>query len=205
MRIVPLIAVNKQDFYKEVLAGGGEGVMLKDLRAPYVQEGRPKSMYKAKRVEEVDCFVVGGEPGDEDAGWKLLIGNLNMSCITETGKVHMVARVSNLTLEDRIDASVCGKCAGKLSVRHENVAGKRKVLGTSCLSCGAVDPVPALNSKWMRRVAEVHGQEWTARVYRLKHAFVERWREGADGKAPEDCKVNLAQVQRRFENASLEL
>jgi ATP-dependent DNA ligase len=177
---------------------------LKDLTASYVHEGRPKSMYKAKRFEDVDAFVTGGERGEEGKGWELLIGNLEFSAHTETGKVWMVAKTSNLTLEQRIDATVCGQCGGALDVANENQDGKRVVTGTRCKTCNRNNPPPELNPAWRRRCAAIRGQEWTARVYRLKHAVVERWRtEGEDAKKPEECTVNLADIQRRFEIATM--
>ena len=67
-----------------------------------------------------------------------------------------------------------------------------------CEKCNQDYPPPALNPEWLNRVAEIRGQEWTARVYRLKHATVERWREGVDGKAPEECTINFKEITERF-------
>lgn len=202
MRLVPLVTTGKKEFYIKIVKEGGEGAMLKDLDAPYVEEGRPKSMFKQKRFEEVDAFVTGAEQGEKDKGWERLIGNLEFSCYTENGKRHMVAKCSNMTLEERIDVTVCGQCGGALDVKHENVDGKRVVHGTTCKSCARENPIPALNPEWRNRVAAIQGQEFTARVYRLKHAFIDRWRTvGVDSKPIEECTINLQQIQRRFEAA----
>lgn len=203
MRIAPIFSTNKLDKHKEILESGGEGLMIKDIKGHYVQKGRPKSMYKLKRYEEVDAFVTGANPGKKDKGWQLLIGDLEFSAFTETGKRHMVAKCANMPLEERIEASMCAKCGGEQDVSHDNVGGKRVILGTKCKSCGAENPGSVLNPAFLNRVACITGQEWTARVYRLKHAVIERWRtSGEDAKNPQDCTVNLKLVQRRFIRAA---
>lgn len=207
MRLVPIFVTGKAAKHKLILEQGGEGVMLKDIKAPYVQKGRPKSMYKLKRREEVDAFVTHSHPGDKDAGWHLLVGDIVFSSFTESGKLHEVAYCSNLTLEQRIEASRCGKCGGELLVQHDNVDGKRVVQGTTCKACGLVNGGSAtLNPAWMGRVACIVGQEWTARVFRLKHAVIERWRtEGEDAKSKHECKIDLKVVQMRFVRAAQNL
>jgi ATP-dependent DNA ligase len=45
--------------------GSIEGVMAKDLTAPYVQ-GRRKGMAKVKRERTIDCVVMGWRPGKEE-------------------------------------------------------------------------------------------------------------------------------------------
>lgn len=203
MRIVPLITKNKLATHKEILADGGEGLMLKDIDAPYTGRGRPKSMYKLKRYDEVDAFVTGFSPGKKGKGWELLVGDLEFSCYTETGKRHMVAKCSNFPLEDRIDMSHCATCGSPLNVNHDNVKGKRVILGTTCTGCHLVDGGAVLNASWLNRVACVQGQEWTARVYRLKHATIERWRtHGEDAKSQSECTVNLKDIQHRFQAAT---
>lgn len=204
MRLVPVITLSKKAFYEKTVAEGGEGAMLKLASGKYVQQGRPKEMYKAKRFEEVDAFVTGFDPAKEEKGWIGLVGNLRVSCYTETGALHEVAYPANLTLEDRIDATCCGKCNGKLDVKHDNVDGKRVVLDINCTECGAHRPIPALSKHWYGKVFEIRGQEWTARVYRLKHAFIERERKGVDGKDQKECTVNLKDIKHRFERVSVE-
>lgn len=205
MKLVPLILKGKKEAYKAILNQGGEGIMVKDIAGKYTSVGRPACMQKVKRHEEVDCFVTGFDPGDEDNGWFGLVGALIFSCFTEKGVKHEVAKASNFELADRLKMTVCSNCAGELDVKHDNVGGKRKILDITCLGCGAKYPAPALRKEWYNRVAEVQGQEWTSRVYRLKHAFIQRWREGVDAKAAEDCTINLADVQRRFQRAAVSL
>lgn len=202
MKLVKLVFKDKKNFYEGIVRDGGEGVMLKSKDGQYIQQGRPDCMQKAKRFEEVDAFVSGFEPGDQESGWFGLVGSLIFSCYLEnSGNTHEVAKCSNLDLQQRIDASVCGNCGGKLDVKHDNVNGKRVILGTSCSQCKANRPSPALAQHWYKRVFEVKGQEWTARVFRLKHAVMERERVGVDGKSPKECTINLRDIQERFVRA----
>lgn len=199
MRLVPLIITDKKAFHKAQVDKGDEGTMLKLASGKYVQKGRPDCMYKNKRHEEVDAFVTGFDPADEDKGWFGLVGNLRLSCYTETGALHEVAYPANLELADRIDATVCGNCGSALDVRHENRDGKRVVVTIRCIACGKDRPPVALAKHWKDKVFEVKGQEMTSRVWRLKHACLVRERVGADGKRPEDCTINLGNIKARFE------
>lgn len=50
----------KRKLYNDVLARGGEGIMLKRLDAMYMQGGRPTdNWYKAKKSTTFDCVVMG--------------------------------------------------------------------------------------------------------------------------------------------------
>lgn len=205
MKLVPLVEFNKEAFYLDIVAKGGEGIMLKDVSATYSGDGRPKAMFKVKRFEEVDAFVIGGERGEEGKGWWWLIGNVDFGCHVADGTTFMVARCTNLVLEERIDASFSACCSSPLAVNHDNIDGKRTVLGTSCSKCGAVNPDPVLNPAWLGRVAAIQGQEWTVRSYRLKHAVCERWRvSGEDAKRSEECTLDLDAVKARLEAAVAE-
>lgn len=201
MKLVPVYPTGKKEFYEAIVQSGGEGIMLKDCKASYTGRGRPRAMYKAKRFEEVDAFVSGMLEGDEDKGWLGLVGSLEFSCYTETGKKHPVAFCSNIPLEDRKAATVSRCCGEPVKVNDQNVGGKRVVISVQCPKCGMSPPQPAINPAWLGRVAEVRGQEYTARVFRLKHATIERWRSGVDGKSPQECKISLKDIQRRFTNA----
>jgi DNA ligase-1 len=57
-------APDKQKLYDDVLARGGEGIMLKRLDALYLQGARPaNNWYKAKRSATFDCVVMGFTKG----------------------------------------------------------------------------------------------------------------------------------------------
>jgi ATP-dependent DNA ligase len=54
----------KRKLYKDVLARGGEGIMLKRLDANYLQGGRPaNNWYKAKKSATFDCVIMGFSKG----------------------------------------------------------------------------------------------------------------------------------------------
>lgn len=202
INLVPFVSKDKRAFYETLVQAGGEGVVFKDVNAEYVEgPSRTRAMFKAKRFEEFDAFVTGFKPGEEEGGWELLVGALEFSCVTESGQNHPIAFCSNLTLEDRKLATRCGNCRAVLSVNDVNLDGKRRIMGTKCTGCAAENPPPVMNLEWKNRVAEIRGQEFTSRVFRLKHATIERWRVGADGKTPEECVINLAIIKARFERA----
>jgi ATP-dependent DNA ligase len=50
----------KQKLYRDILKTGGEGIMLKNLNAVYLQGGRPaNNWYKAKKSATYDCVIMG--------------------------------------------------------------------------------------------------------------------------------------------------
>lgn len=54
----------KQSLYRRVMSNGGEGIMLKNLHATYLQGGRPVgNWWKAKRSATFDCVVTGFTKG----------------------------------------------------------------------------------------------------------------------------------------------
>ena len=89
-------------------------------------------------------FISGHLPGDEEKGRLGLVGSLEFSCYTESGKIHPVAYCSNIPLEDRKSATVCGNCGSKLYVKDDNVDGKRRVTLVRCEKCNQDYPPPAL-------------------------------------------------------------
>ncbi len=69
----------------------GEGVVAKDLRAPY-RPGERKGMVKVKRVRTIDAVVAGYRPGKE-AG---TVGSLILGLYDGAGKLHVVGHSSGL-------------------------------------------------------------------------------------------------------------
>lgn len=194
---VPIEKGNKKSFYNMIVQSGGEGIMLKNLDFPYeASSSRTKAMYKVKRFEELDLFVTGFAPGETGAGWEKLVGGLEVSGYCETtNSLHPTAWVTNMTLEDRIQATCCPKCGVPMTVQTRNENGKRVVEWVKCLEHG--EQPPQLNIAWMNRVFVVRGQEITARVLRLKHATIISERHD---KEPTECKVPLATWRAKFES-----
>jgi ATP-dependent DNA ligase len=197
IEVVPFHTTGKKELYDEIVKEGGEGIMLKDMDAPYeASSSRTKAMFKVKRFEEIDGFVTGFAPGDPGSGWEKVIGGLEISAYDEsTRALHPIAWVTNLSFEDRAEATVCPVCSQQMQVDWHNDNGKRVILGVECREHGV--QAPALNQKWFNRVYVIRGQEITARVLRLKHAVIVSER---NDKAPEDCTIPLAAWRAKFES-----
>jgi ATP-dependent DNA ligase len=74
----------------------GEGVVAKDLRAPY-RPGERKGMVKVKRVRTIDAVVAGYRPGKE-AG---TVGSLILGLYDDGGRLHVVGHSSGLRAAEK--------------------------------------------------------------------------------------------------------
>lgn len=82
-----------EKFYKESLGAGNEGVMMKNLKAPYKPGSRVGFMIKFKpTMKELDLVIVGAEWGTgKRAGW---LSSFVLACRDEeTGKFYEVGKV----------------------------------------------------------------------------------------------------------------
>jgi ATP-dependent DNA ligase len=70
---------------------GGEGVVAKELGAPY-RPGQRKGMVKVKRVRTIDAVVVGYRPGKEEG----TVGSLILG-LYDGGKLRVVGHTSGLS------------------------------------------------------------------------------------------------------------
>lgn len=70
---------------------GGEGVVAKELAAPY-RPGQRKGMVKVKRVRTIDAVVVGYRPGKEEG----TVGSLILGLYDDGGQLHVVGHSSGL-------------------------------------------------------------------------------------------------------------
>jgi ATP-dependent DNA ligase len=68
-----------------------EGVMAKDLTAPYV-EGKRKGMAKVKRERTIDCVVMGWRPGKEEG----TVGSLILG-LYDGGELRSVGHISGFS------------------------------------------------------------------------------------------------------------
>lgn len=157
---------SKKEFYKRVISEGGEGVILKNLQSKYVDSSsRSRTGWvKVKRRQEYDAFVTGFKPGEPGSGWEGLVGALEFSIYdSDTGSTHVLGYASNLTMENR----------KKISIKKD----------------GQLQLLPAVYGK----VAEISGQDISARSLRLSHCTIDRWRSKAnpDGKTPEACRYSM--------------
>ena len=93
---------DKEEYVREVLESGGEGVVFKDLDAPYSLGSRPRSWLKLKRKDIVDAIIIGFGKGKE---WdkKGLIGSVELGIFDEGGQLRSIGRVSSLPLKNRLE------------------------------------------------------------------------------------------------------
>ncbi len=75
---------------------GGEGVVAKELTAPY-RPGQRKGMVKVKRVRTIDAVVVGYRPGKEEN----TVGSLILGLYDPDGKLHVVGHSSGLRAAEK--------------------------------------------------------------------------------------------------------
>jgi ATP-dependent DNA ligase len=74
----------------------GEGVVAKDLGAPY-RPGQRTGMVKVKRVRTIDAVVAGYRPGKEEG----TVGSLILGLYDQQGKLHVVGHSSGLRAAEK--------------------------------------------------------------------------------------------------------
>lgn len=166
---LPYEKLDKKKYLESIWAAGGEGVVLKNLRANYEDSSsrRRDAWVKVKKRVEFDCFVTGFKRGEKDAGYENLVGALEFSVRLTSGKTHVLGYPINMTLEERQRISVYDK------------------------ETDAVSLLPEMYNK----VAEISGQDISARELRLSHCTLDRWRDQpGDTKLPEECVVDMADL-----------
>ena len=97
-----LVFAGKEQYLKKVIESGGEGVILKDLAAPYSLGARPRSWLKIKRSSTVDAIIIGFDSGME---WnkKGLIGSIELGVFDECGDLRSIGRVSSFPFQKRME------------------------------------------------------------------------------------------------------
>ncbi|MGB0092958.1 MAG: ATP-dependent DNA ligase [Solirubrobacteraceae bacterium] len=148
--------------------GSGEGVVAKDVGAPY-RPGQRVGMVKVKRVRTIDAVVAGYRPGKEMD----TVGSLILGLYDEAGELHVVGHSSGLRAAEK--RALVGKLAP-----YET--GKR----------GHGDPSRWKSEKdleWIglrpELVVEVTFDHVSAG--RIRHGTkILRWRED---KAPQECRL----------------
>jgi ATP-dependent DNA ligase len=74
----------------------GEGVVAKDLRAPY-RPGERKGMVKVKRVRTIDAVIAGYRPGKDEG----TVGSLILGLYDADGTLHVVGHSSGLRAAEK--------------------------------------------------------------------------------------------------------
>jgi ATP-dependent DNA ligase len=148
---------------------GAEGVVAKDLDAPY-RPGERTGMVKVKRVRTIDCVVVGWRPGKEEG----TLGSLILGLYDKSGELQVVGHTSGFRAKQK-------RGLPKLLAPYET--GER----------GSGDPSrwdAGRELEWIsvrpELVAEVTFDHTSGRRIRHGAAF-KRWR---DDKKPRECTID---------------
>jgi ATP-dependent DNA ligase len=102
IRFEELVFHDKEEYFRKIIEAGGEGIVLKDLYAPYFPGARSSSWLKLKRSSTTDAIIIGYDRGNE---WdkKGLIGSIKLGVFDECGDLRSIGRVSSLSLPKRIE------------------------------------------------------------------------------------------------------
>lgn len=154
---------NKVALLQEMWDAGEEGVIAKRLDSEYTpDETRSRVRWvKIKRSmkgmlnssslgDSIDAYVVGFSPGKSGSGWENLVGSLDLALMVVKPNgdedEHVIARVSNIPLEERKKMTVIED--GEVKLRPE----------------------------YFGRVYEIDGQDVSSRALRFTHAHIVRER-----------------------------
>ncbi len=87
-QIITESKTDAEKFYRQSLNAGNEGVMMKNLKAPYKPGSRVGFMIKLKpTMKELDLVIVGGEWGSgKRAGW---LSSFTLACLDEDSGEYM--------------------------------------------------------------------------------------------------------------------
>jgi ATP-dependent DNA ligase len=148
---------------------GAEGVVAKDLDAPY-RPGERTGMVKVKRVRTIDCVVVGWRPGKEEG----TLGSLILGLYDRSGELQVVGHTAGFRAKQKRELP-------KFLAPYET--GER----------GSGDPSrwdAGRELEWIsvrpELVAEVTFDHTSGRRIRHGAAF-KRWR---DDKKPRECTMD---------------
>jgi ATP-dependent DNA ligase len=194
-KYVPVIMENKQEFYNDVVAKGGEGIILKDMTAVYRLGARPTTLLKVKRFEELDAFVVGFTPGKEGKALEDLVGGLVFAVYDEeTGTQNVIGNISGLPMEFRRAATI--PCQPILVP-----SSKEFIIGATDRKGGTRTISYTINPEFLGKVATIQGQEFTPRNFRFAHCrFTTAYKSNGkfhpwrEDKTRNECKEDIKKI-----------
>jgi len=188
---LPFVEVQYEDkfktaFLEEILASGGEGVVLKNLDAPYiaalkssrshkacmkVKQSIKELMSSANNYEDFDVFITGANPPKSDR-IKDMIGSLSCSIymVNEAGEteVHEIANISGIPHEWKKELASVDE-TGKIG----------------------------LNPKYLNKVIAVDGMALSHNSLRFQHAVLkEKTGLVFKDKNPTDCVWDKAELEK---------
>jgi ATP-dependent DNA ligase len=162
-------------FFNQVVQSNGEGLIIKDVNAPYNPRenrgGMGAGFVKMKRTvsrslgSDIDAFVIGSfTPGT--GKYEGLVGSVDFGVyLAPSGTLHTIGSVSGLSDEVR-----------KQLTDFDERGNMR------------------INPSWVGRVAVIEGQDISSRSLALSHARLVRFRDGADGKDRYGCIMQEADL-----------
>jgi ATP-dependent DNA ligase len=147
---------------------GGEGVIAKELEAPY-RPGQRAGMVKVKRVRTIDAVVRGWRPGKEEG----TVGSLILALYDRTGELREVGHTSGFTAKEKREL------VGRLRPYETGASG------TAAPSRWAGDRELAWHELRPELVVEVTFDHVSDG--RIRHgARLQRWRGDKD---PRECSI----------------
>jgi ATP-dependent DNA ligase len=148
---------------------GGEGVIAKQLDAPY-RPGERKGMVKIKRVRTLDAVVAGWRPGKEEG----TVGSLMLGLYDKSGELRVIGHTSGL------------KAKEKRALRAELEPYETGERGSADPSRWSADRDLEWVALRLELVVEVSFDHVSAG--RIRHgAKILRWREDRD---PKSCSID---------------
>jgi ATP-dependent DNA ligase len=164
-------AINKEEFYQDIVDSGGEGIVLKKKSTPYCSTGsRSKEGFvKRKRTvseaygSDIDAYITGATPANKTSRISHLIGAVDMAVLLQkkdgSEEEVILASVGAMPLEMREELTIL-------------VEGK-----------------PALNPKYLRKVLIIDGQDISPKAKRFRHARADWDRGFREDKNSIDCRM----------------
>jgi ATP-dependent DNA ligase len=162
---LPIVFLDKKNFFNRTVQEGGEGVVLKNLNSSYEASTsrRRDGWVKVKKQVEFDAYVSGFERGKPGGEWKNKVGCLVFSVHTTEGE-HVIARITNFPFHIR-----------------KRISFHDPVTDTVEMSPNAYG-----------RVATVAGFEIAQRSFRLSHPRILRWKGEL---IPADCLYSWLDIE----------
>lgn len=206
IKLVSTVTENRRKFYEDMVKAGHEGIMLKDLMAPY--EGkRTKTILKAKRFDDVDAVCVGFIPGDEKKAWKDMVGGLIFAVTDKrTKEWHVVGCVGSMTLEFR--KSITKPCAPyQVATNDEEIiwtADENGVPGSFVPVKGGPRTISyELDRSCIGKVAVIRFQEYTKNLRgvhcRIPDAYTKEgaWYPWREDKPASQCIMDIDAIREK--------
>lgn len=161
---------NKRAYFEKIVAEGGEGVILKNVTSSYIDSTSRSREAWVKVKKRIEYdCFVSGFKPGEPGSGWENLVGALKFSINTDKGEWELGYASNITLEERKAMT------------------------------GYVNGAPVLKDEYYGRVAQISGQDISARSLRLSHCTIDRWRTGADGKSADECFVGMESLREAAE------